>query len=797
MIAILLLTLNLASTQGATDEASSARALVTATEAALARGQYDDAITNAQHAFDAHERLGRHAEAAWDLNAIGVANSYLARYPFALDAFRRALDLDRTSGSADGAITRLNNIGNVRFMQGQYSDALQQYQEALRSIDTAPQATRERLRKMTASNLAALYQRLGADERALDYYGELSSDHTMQPAEEAQLLVNRGALYRRLGDPVKALELYRSAQQLYSTSGHRDGEISAWRNIGIVYALEIGDADRAVDAFDTALRLARASSNRRGEAQALLYRGEALRRMGRTADAGRDLQAALDAAVGSGLVEEQWKALYGIGRVREATGDSQGARAAYQAAIGKIESVRSDLRTIALRAEFLADKRDVYDALIWLRAAERPAPTADLFRLIEQSRARTWQDRLHADRASPSLADVQAKLPANTWLLEYWTSAAGVARLWISHDDARMATAAAQADAEAAIREFIDVVARAGSEWQRAADAAGRALLAGLPDASDVTHLLIVPDGMLSFVPFEALRMADAAVVERFDVSYLPSAALLMRDRAAPSHWTWPWRRQLVAFGDPASARAYPLETRPLPPLPYADEEIHRIARGLRGGTDIHLGPDARKALALDGRLRAVPFVHFATHAVADTRDPERSRILLAPPDASAQPDYLFLREIYDLDLRDVALVTLSACETERGKIVRGEGVEGFSRALLAAGASAAVTTMWDVADRPGAELMTQFYYALGRGASPAAALQRAKLTFLHSQLPWAHPYFWAGYVLTGDGSVALPRVVPWGVIAAAVVMMLALVTVAIRAGVSARRSMSPRRTAG
>src|SRR5262249_48162873 len=82
----------------------------------------------------------------------------------------------------------------------------------------------------------------------------------------------------------------------------------------------------------------------------------------------------------------------------------------------------------------------------------------------------------------------------------------------------------------------------------------------------------------------------------------------------------------------------------------------------------------------------------FATHAVADTRDPDRSRILLAPSDSGAQPDYLFLREIYDLDLRGVTLVTLSACDTERGKIVRGEGVEGFSRALLAAGASAAVT---------------------------------------------------------------------------------------------------------
>ena len=810
MVAILLLAMSLSSTQSATDVASRARELVTATDAALARGQYQDAIKSAEDALRAHEQLGLHADAAWDLNAIGLANFYLARYAAALDAYRRALDLDRASDSADGTITRLNNIGNVHFMLGRYSDALQQYQDALRRVDTAPPRARERLHKMTVSNLAVLNQRLGADERALDYYGELSGE-TMQPAEEAQLLVNRGALFRRLGDPVKALELYRSAQRLFATSGHRDGEIGAWRNIGILYALELGDAGRALDAFDTALRLARASSNRLREAQALLYRGEALRRAGRLEAAELDLQAALDAASGAGLVEEQWKALYGIGRVREANRDGRGARTAYERAIAAIESVRSDLRTLALRSEFLADRRDVYDALVWLRAAERPAPVADLFRLIEQSRARTWQDRLQTSQRAPSLADVQARLPADTWLLEYWTGSAGTARLWIARDAADVTTAAPSAETAHAVQRFIDDLAHPESDWRRTSALVGRSLLAGLPDRPAITRLLIVPDGTLSFVPFEALTMPETKrsdddgsaakdppfVVNRFDVSYLPSAALLLRARGTHPRWTWPWRRQLVAFGDPAAAGVYPLEMRPLPPLPYADEEVHRIARELRGAADVHLGADARKAFVVDGRLRSVPFVHFATHAVADTRDPDRSRILLAPPDASAPADYLFLREIYDLDLRDVALVTLSACETERGKIVRGEGVEGFSRALLAAGASAAMTTMWEVADRPSAELMTLFYYALGRGASPAAALRQAKLRFLHSRLPWAHPYFWAGYVLTGDGGQPLPRVVPWSAIAAAAVMMVAIVIAAIRARASATGSRWLRRTAG
>ena len=121
-------------------------------------------------------------------------------------------------------------------------------------------------------------------------------------------------------------------------------------------------------------------------------------------------------------------------------------------------------------------------------------------------------------------------------------------------------------------------------------------------------------------------------------------------------------------------------------------------------------------------------------------------------------------------------LVTLSACSTERGKVIRGEGVEGFGRALLAAGAATAVTTKWDVADRASADFMKQFYFALARGQSVATALRQAKLQFLHSRLAWSHPRYWAGYVLNGDGRERLPRVVPWSALAGALLVLSALV---------------------
>jgi tetratricopeptide (TPR) repeat protein len=779
-----------------------ARAVAAATDASLARGDYETALVQAHQALALHEALGADGDAAWDLNAIGLAQQYLARYPAALDAFRRALALDRKAASPGGAVTRFNNIGNVHLLQGRYSDALQMYQEALAQLAAASVSDPGgRLRKMTLSNLAALSQRLGADDRALDYYAELASVGQMQPSEEAQLLVNRGALVRRLGDPVKALELYRSAQQLFARAAHADGEISAWRNIGIVYALDLSDYDRALNAFDTGLRLARASSNHRGEAQALLYRGEVLRRLGRAAEAQRDLQAALDAATATGLIEERWKALYGIGLVAQARGDRAGARAALEQAIATFESVRSDLRTAALRSEFLADKRDVYDALIALRLGDEPVDVGGIFRLFEQSRSRAWRDRAEPNAGAPDLGAVQARLPPETLLLEYWVGDGGMALLWIAHDAAGVARTVAAADSASAakvIQQVSEAVARKDSDWRPASAAAGRILLAHLPPLTGVAHLLIAPDGPLHFVPFEALTLpaTGTLLVERFDVSYLPASAWLTLRRPVAAHrWAWPWQRELIAFGDPAPAASSPLETRQLPPLPYADEEVHRVARELPGRAELHLGADARKQFVVDGRLRSTPIVHFSTHAVADTRDPDRSRILLAPSAPGGPPDYLFLRDVTDLDLGGVTLVTLSACETERGKVVRGEGVEGFSRALLAAGAAAAVTTMWDVADRPGAELVTQFFYAAGQRRTLAGGLREAKLQFLRSQLPWAHPYYWAGYVLTGDGQAPLPRVVPWAAIVVAALLSLLLVTAAIRAAGRARRSTTPRRT--
>jgi CHAT domain-containing protein len=124
--------------------------------------------------------------------------------------------------------------------------------------------------------------------------------------------------------------------------------------------------------------------------------------------------------------------------------------------------------------------------------------------------------------------------------------------------------------------------------------------------------------------------------------------------------------------------------------------------------------------------------------------------------------DYLFQREVLDLDLKGVDLVTISACDTGRGRTIRGEGIQAFSRAFLAAGAASTVTSLWRVADEPTAAFMKQFYYALARGQTKSAALRSAKLELLHSRSALAHPRYWAAFVLTGDGLTPAPLAMQW-----------------------------------
>jgi CHAT domain-containing protein len=235
-----------------------------------------------------------------------------------------------------------------------------------------------------------------------------------------------------------------------------------------------------------------------------------------------------------------------------------------------------------------------------------------------------------------------------------------------------------------------------------------------------------------------------------------------------------PWNRQLLALGDPIVHPASTLsDDQRWARLPQADRELRSIARALPGRAVIHAGADDRKQYLEHG----APLLHLATHAVADTADANRSRILFTPEPGRQGSEYLFRGEVAALPLAGADLVTLSACDTEAGPLARGEGIQSFSRAFLAAGARATVTTLWRVQDSAAADFMTIFYRHLAAGEPKAEALRAAKLSFLAQGGERVQPLYWAAFVLNGDGQEPIRPVVSWMWFAGGLLLAAGIVT--------------------
>jgi CHAT domain-containing protein len=187
--------------------------------------------------------------------------------------------------------------------------------------------------------------------------------------------------------------------------------------------------------------------------------------------------------------------------------------------------------------------------------------------------------------------------------------------------------------------------------------------------------------------------------------------------------------------------------------LPFSGEEADAIASlvpapSLLKATDFQ----ASRATALSGELSRYRIIHFATHGLLNSANPELSGLVLSLIDEDGRPQDGFLRmhEIYNLRL-SAEVVVLSACQTGLGKEIRGEGLIGLTRGFMYAGAQRVVASLWQVDDSATAELMKRFYRGMLKdGRRPASALRAAQLEMLR-QKPWSSPYYWAPFVMQGE----------------------------------------------
>ena len=279
-------------------------------------------------------------------------------------------------------------------------------------------------------------------------------------------------------------------------------------------------------------------------------------------------------------------------------------------------------------------------------------------------------------------------------------------------------------------------------------------------------QVIIVPDGPLGYLPFDALLSAAPKdesnfktypfLTKQYQFSYTYSATLLreMRDK---KHRREPGK-PFAAFapfydGDTtllAGLYSYDeLMRKDLQPLHYSGEEVAAASKLMRGEIVAGTAATEERFTSTAGDYR---ILHLATHGRADNRVGDYAFLAFTELKDSIENELLYVKDLYNLEL-NADLVVLSACETGIGKLQRGEGIISLARAFAYAGAKSIVTTLWEVNDKSTSELMRYFYRELNRGKDKDEALRAARLRYLKEQtsVEMCHPFFWSAFVPVGD----------------------------------------------
>jgi CHAT domain-containing protein len=289
-------------------------------------------------------------------------------------------------------------------------------------------------------------------------------------------------------------------------------------------------------------------------------------------------------------------------------------------------------------------------------------------------------------------------------------------------------------------------------------------------DLKNKTNLIVVPDGVLWQVPFQALQPSPSRfLIQDYTISYAPSLTVLreMMSLKQKRHPASGELSTLIAFGNPdfdvttaANLQAiYPevLADEKLLPLPQTEHLVKTLSR-LYGPdrSKVYVRSEAREDRAKKeaGTCR---ILQFATHGILDDANPMYSRLVMSQSGVGEQEDgMLETWEVMKLDL-NAEMVVLSACDTARGRVAGGEGMIGLAWAFFVAGCPTTVVSQWKVEVNSTNELMVEFHKKLksiieGRspGVSKARALRDAMMKLMRNP-SYRHPFYWAPFVVIGD----------------------------------------------
>jgi CHAT domain-containing protein len=185
-------------------------------------------------------------------------------------------------------------------------------------------------------------------------------------------------------------------------------------------------------------------------------------------------------------------------------------------------------------------------------------------------------------------------------------------------------------------------------------------------------------------------------------------------------------------------------------PLPEAERMVMALSKMYGAKARIYVGAEAREDL-LKAEAGNYRILQLATHGVINNVSPMYSHVVLAQGNDAKEDGLLEAWEIMQMGLK-ADLAVLSACDTARGRIGAGEGVIGLAWALFVAGCPTTIVSQWKVESSSTAELMLEFHRHLLAGESKSEAMRRASLKLMADRR-FSHPFYWAGFIVVGNGN--------------------------------------------
>ena len=772
------------------------------------QGDYAQALDYYRRSLKIREDLNDTFGILGSLGNIGVVYSAQGNYAQALDYYRRSLAMSETQDDKEGIAITLGNIGVLYRKQGDYAQALDYYRRSL----AVSEAIHDKVGiSQMVNNIGTVHLQQGDHAQALDYYRRSLAmrEESGDKHGASHTLMAIGVIHTAQGDYTQAWEYYQKSLAIKEAIGDRNGVANLLFHIG-AYHKKQGRDSQALDFAERATALARETGDRAILWSARVNAGLAYRALNQPAQAHTAFEEAISVIeamrgqVAGGeqsqqrFFEDKLSPYHAMVDLLVARNQPTEAlifteRAKARALLDLLHGGRVNI-VKAMTGEEQERERKLRAELISLntqvaRAGQQDRPDqarlGELKSLREKARLNyeAFQTSLYA--AHPELRvqrgeaqvikadEISALAPdAGTALLEYVVTE-DVTYLFT------VARAGGRADAEVRVYTLPikrAEVARQVEAFRRqlaARDLGFRASAVKLYDLllkpaeaqlRGKTNLVIAPDDTLWDLPFQALLTGtNRFLIEEAAIAYAPSLTVLRevtRRRkhkgadAAPA--------TLLALGNPLlgkekMGRAAPaLRDGKLDPLPEAEQEVKAL-RQLYGmsRSKVYTGAEARED-RVKSEAGQVSILHLATHGVLNNASPMYSHLAFAEGGAG-EDGLLEAWELMQLDLK-ADLAVLSACETARGRIGAGEGMIGLSWAMFIAGVPSIVVSQWKVESAGTRDLMVDFHRAL---ISPAAAeqaeptkaeaLRQAALKLMKNP-ETSHPFYWAGFVLVGDG---------------------------------------------